>query len=337
LKYHPDKGGGKESEEKFKEVNEAYQVLSDPEKRKGYDQFGHNNPFDAGANGGGYQQYGGFNGQGFDINFEDLGGFGDIFETFFGGGAGTKARRKTKGHDVEAEIRINFEEAVFGTEKDFKLLKMVKCDACGGSGGEKGEMKTCPGCHGSGQIQEQARTIFGTFAQTVTCPECKGTGKVPEKICKKCNANGRVKDQETIKVKIPAGIDNGQTIRLSGMGEAGERGADNGDLYLRVNVAADRRFTREGQNILNEAQISFPQAALGTNLDIETLDGKVTLKIPAGTQSGKVFKLTGKGVPTLNGSRRGDQLVTVTVKTPTNLSRKQRQILEQFDKDNSWF
>jgi molecular chaperone DnaJ len=208
LKHHPDRGGGKEAEEKFKEANEAYQVLSDSQKRKQYDQFGHNGPFGQGAGAGGYQQYGGFNGQGFDINFEDLGGFGDIFETFFGGGGGgTRTRRQQRGQDIEAEIKISFEEAVFGAEKDFKLLKMVKCDACGGEGTEKGtSMKTCPSCQGKGSIQEQARTIFGTFAQNVTCPECRGTGKVPEKVCKKCNAQGRVKDQETIRLRYRLGL-----------------------------------------------------------------------------------------------------------------------------------
>lgn len=339
LKYHPDKGGGKESEEKFKEANEAYQVLSDKTKRQQYDQFGHNGPFGAGSGAGGYQQYGGFNGQGFDINFDDLGGFGDIFESFFGGGGASRGgTRQRRGADIQAEITIDFSDSVFGAEKDFTLLKMSECDRCNGTGAEpKSAMKTCPTCHGSGQVQTQARTIFGTFAQTAVCPECKGEGKIPEKKCTKCHGEGRLKRQETIKVKIPAGIANGQTIRISGKGEAGERGTQPGDLYLRINVRGDKRFERDGYNIISEANVSFPQAALGTTVTVETVDGEVTLKIPAGTQSGKVFKLSGKGVPHLNGTRRGDHLITVNVKTPTTLTKKQKQLLEEFEKEKGWF
>lgn len=339
LQYHPDKGGGKENEAKFKEINEAYSVLSDPEKRKAYDQFGHSGPFGAG-NGGfnqQYQQYGGFNGQNINFDFSDLGGFGDIFETFFGGGR-TSTKRKAKGADIEANIRIDFSEAVFGTEKDFKLLKMNVCDRCKGDGAEPGVgTKTCPTCHGKGQVQTQARTVFGTFAQTSTCPECHGLGKVPEKKCSKCNGAGRVKEQVTVKVKIPAGIDNGQIIRLESKGEAAEYGGESGDLFLHVRVNPDKKFERDGFNILGKAEISFPQASLGTTVEVETIDGKVKLKIPAGTQSGKVFKLSNRGIPKLNSKSRGDHLVRVLVKTPTNLSRKQKKLLEEFDSDKGWF
>jgi molecular chaperone DnaJ len=340
LKYHPDKGGGKESEAKFKEINEAYSVLSDPEKRKSYDQFGRN-PFGSGTNGqaGGfnYGQYGGFNGQGF--NYEDLGGFGDIFETFFGGGGrGRQATRQNRGADVEAEIKISFKEAVFGTETDFKLLIQNSCSRCKGSGAEPGKgTKTCPTCKGSGQVQSQTRTIFGTFAQTQTCITCHGTGKVPEENCAKCGGSGRVKEQVTVRVKIPAGVDEGTVIRLIGKGEAAERGGKPGDLYLKVRVTSDKRFERNGFDIENEVIVTFPQAALGTMVDVETIDGKVKLKVPAGTQSGKVFKLSGKGIPRLNGRGRGDHLVTVSVKTPTGLSRHQKKLLEEFDKDKGWF
>jgi molecular chaperone DnaJ len=339
LQFHPDKGGGKESEAKFKEVNEAYSVLSDPEKRKAYDQFGHNGPY--GAGGGGfnqqYQQYGGFNGQGSSFDFGDLGGFGDIFETFFGGG-GRATKRKAKGADIAAEIRVDFKEAVFGAEKDFKILKMNQCDRCKGNGSELGStMKTCPTCQGKGQVTTQARTIFGTFAQTETCPECRGKGEVPEKKCSKCGGAGRIKEQITLKVKIPAGIDSGQSIRLNGKGEAPEHGGQAGDLYLRINVNPDKRFEREGFNILSESEVTFPQATLGTTLDVETIDGKVKLKVPAGTQSGKVFKLSNRGVPRLSNKNRGDHLVTVSVKTPTNISRKQKKLLEEFDSDKGWF
>lgn len=350
MKHHPDRVGGtstdsaqaKEAEERFKEANEAYQILSDAKKRKQYDQFGHSGPFGAGngpSGAGGYQQYGGFNGGGFNVNMEDLGGFGDIFESFFGGGGASRgSRRAARGSDIQAELRIDFKEAVFGVEKDFTLLKQNQCDRCNGSGAEPGSgEKTCPTCNGNGQVQTEQHTIFGTFAQAAICPECHGKGKVPEKKCTKCHGEGRVREQVTIKVKIPAGVDNGQTIRVSGKGEAGEYGIPAGDLYLIVRVTPDKRFVRNGYNIESEVEISFPEAALGTTVDVETIDGKVTLKIPAGTQSGKVFKLSERGVAHLNGRQRGDHLVTVNVLTPTKLSGKQKKLLEEFAADKGWF
>ncbi len=342
MKYHPDKGGGAEAEAKFKEINEAYSVLSDATKRKNYDQFGHNGPFGAGngpsgTGGFNYQQYGGF-GQGVEFDMSDLGGFGDIFETFFGGGGRSTSRKAQKGNDIHAEIRIDFKEAVFGVEKDFNLLKMNTCSKCKGNGAEPGTtFKTCPTCHGSGQIQTQSRTIFGTFSSASICSDCFGKGKIPEKKCSKCSGEGRLKEQVTIKVKIPAGIDDAQKIRISGAGEAGKQGVPPGDLYLRVNINRDKKFSRSGFDILSEVEITFPQAALGSNVEVETVDGKLKLKIPAGTQSGKVFKLSDHGVPKLHSNKRGDHLVTVIVKTPTSLSRKQKQLLEEFDKDKSWF
>jgi len=349
MKHHPDRVGGtstdsaqaKEAEERFKEANEAYQILSDAQKRKQYDQFGHSGPFGAGngpSGAGGYQQYGGFNGGGFNVNMEDLGGFGDIFESFFGGGGGGRSSRTRKGADIQAELRIDFKEAVFGALKDFTLLKQNQCDKCKGSGAEPGSgEKTCPTCNGKGQVQTEQHTIFGTFAQATVCPECHGKGKVPEKKCTKCHGEGRVREQVTIKVKIPAGVDNGQTIRVSGKGEAGEYGIPAGDLYLIVRVTPDKRFVRNGYNIESEVEISFPEAALGTTVNVETIDGKVTLKVPAGTQSGKVFKLSERGVPHLNGRQRGDHLVTVNVLTPTKLSSKQKKLLEEFAADKGWF
>ena len=344
MKHHPDRGGGKESEENFKQANEAYQILSDSQKRQQYDQFGHNGPFGAGngpgANpyGAGGQQYGGFNSQGFNINMDDLGGFGDIFESFFGGGGGGGRSRTRRGADIQAEIRINFEEAVFGVEKDFSLLKMNGCDRCKGNGAEPGSGQvTCGTCHGKGQVQTEQRTIFGTFAQAAVCPECHGKGKVPEKKCTKCRGEGRLKEQVVLKVKIPAGIDNGQTIKVTGKGEAGEAGVPAGDLYLLIRVSTDKRFVRNGFNIEGETEITFPAAALGTTVDVETIDGKVTLKIPAGTQSGKVFRLSERGIPHLSGRHRGDHLVTILVRTPTKLSGKQKKLLEEFANDKGWF
>jgi molecular chaperone DnaJ len=340
MKYHPDKGGSKEDEEKFKEANEAYSVLSDAQKRKSYDQFGHANPGGAGNAGGNPYGggYGGFDASGFNINMDDLGGFGDIFETFFGGGGGRGRSRVRKGADVEADMRISFEEAVFGVERDFALLKMNNCDRCHGNGAEPGSaMKTCPTCHGQGQVQTEQRTIFGTFASAQVCPECHGERQVPEKKCTKCHGEGRLKEQVEIKVKIPAGINEGQTIKISGSGEAGEHGVPAGDLYLHIKVAGDKRFVRNGYNIENEVEISFPQAALGTTVEVETIDGILKLKVSAGTQSGKVFKLIDHGVPQLHGRQRGDHLVTVIVKTPTKLSAKQKKLLEEFDGGKGWF
>jgi molecular chaperone DnaJ len=343
MKHHPDKGGTKEDEEKFKEANEAYSVLSDAQKRKQYDQFGHANPNgagNAGGPGGWRPDAGGFSGGGYNINMDDLSGFGDIFETFFSGGGRSAGgrRRDVRGSDVEAELRISFTEAVFGAEKDFALLKMNSCDRCKGSGAEPGaSLKTCPTCHGKGQVQTEQHTIFGTFASAQVCPECHGEGKVPEKKCTKCHGEGRLKEQVEIKVKIPAGIADGQTIKISGKGEAGEHGVPAGDLYLHIRVASDKRFVRNGYNIESTVDIPFPEAALGTTVEVETIDGKVKLKVPAGTQSGKVFKLTDRGVPQLHGHGRGDHLVTVTVKTPTKLNSKQKKLLEEFSKGKGWF
>lgn len=341
LKYHPDKGGTKEDEVKFKEVNEAYQVLSNPEKRKAYDQFGHASPNMGGPGGAGFdwsqytQGFGG--GQGFNVNFEDLGGLGDIFETIFTGG-GRRSRRPRKGADIEARITIDFAYVIKGAEKEMVLDKYDPCDRCKGTGAEpeKGT-KTCPTCNGRGQVSKQTQTMFGTFAQTATCDSCGGSGKVPEERCRKCQGEGRTRERKPIKVKIPAGIESGQTIRLSGLGEAGPAGIPAGDLYLTVLIRTDSRFHREGANIYSETKISFPQAALGTTVDVETVEEKVNLKIPAGTQSGKVFRLSGRGLPHLNSSRKGDHFVTVIVETPNKLSRKQRQLLSDFENDKGWF
>lgn len=337
-KYHPHRNGPEASEAKMKELNEAYGILSDPQKRKAYDQFGHAEPFGAGAGAGGfdprqYQQ--GF--EGFNINFEDFGGLGDIFE-MFGGGGGRSRRRAQRGADIEAGFSIDFMDAVKGSEREIVLDKYNVCEKCRGSGAEPGSgKKDCPTCGGSGQVRLERRTIFGTFAQSTMCETCNGTGRVPEKPCTKCHGAGRVREKKSVKIKIPAGIDSGQSIRVAGQGEAGPAGTKPGDLYLTVMVKEDPRFHREGSNILSEAKITFPDAALGTTVDVETVEGNVKLRVPAGTQSGKVFKLSGKGMPRPNSAGRGDHLVTVTVETPSKLSRKQRQLLEDFKNDKSWF
>lgn len=326
--HHPDKKGGDEA--KFKEINEAYQVLGNKERRARYDQFG--SAYENGQAGGARGGFGGgFGAEGFNINMDDLGdifgGFGDIF----GFGGGQKRRQAARGHDLEVRLTIDFLEAVFGTEKTITLTKTVTCAKCAGSGAEPGsKIETCSTCKGSGHVTQIQRTIFGQMQMQTPCQTCHGEGKIITKPCTKCSGSGVTKEQVELTIKIPAGIDTGETIRLTGQGEAGPKGTPAGDLYVHVQVNHDRRFIRQGENIVSNAEITFPQAALGTSIDVETIDGNVSLKIPAGTQSGKVFMLKDKGVPSLRGRGRGDHLVTVIVKTPTNLSRKQKQLLEEF-------
>lgn len=335
--HHPDKGNGNAA--KFKEINEAYQVLSNPQKRQAYDQFGHAGPGMGGTPGGGfdwsqYQQ--GFGGQGFNVNFEDLGGLGDIFDMFTGGRG--RERRRAKGADIEASISIDFMEAVKGTEREITLEKYDACEKCGGTGAQKGSgTKTCPTCKGAGQVQQKRQTMFGVFATSAPCEECHGTGKVPEKECEACKGAGRIRERKPFKVKIPAGIDSGQSIRLEGKGEAGPAGVPAGDLYLTVMVKNNSKFERRGTDVLSEVKISFPKAALGTAVDVETVEGDVKLKIPAGTQSGKVFRLSGKGIKDIHSERKGDHLVTVKVETPTHLTKKQKELLSEFEEKKGWF
>lgn len=330
-KHHPDKAGGDEA--KFKEINEAYQVLGNKDRRARYDQFG--SAFENGQAGGGQGQWGGFNGgQGFNINMDDLGdlfgSFGDMFG--FGGQRGGR-RRSSRGADIEARLDISFMEAVFGAEKTVHLSKAITCSHCQGNGAEPGsKIETCPQCHGSGTINQTQRTIFGQMQVQTVCPTCHGEGKKIATPCKKCNGSGTVKERVELTVKIPAGIDNGETIRLSGQGEAGEKGSQAGDLYLHIIVQSDKRFERYGTTIKSKTHINFPQAALGTTIDITTVDGEVSLKIPAGTQSGKVFILRGKGVPSLRSKTRGDHEVEVIVDTPTHLTKQQKELLERFEK-----
>ncbi|HSX24090.1 MAG TPA: molecular chaperone DnaJ [Candidatus Saccharimonadales bacterium] len=332
VEHHPDKGG---DETKFKEISEAYEVLKDDKKRQRYDQFGHAGV--GGSTGGGnpFEGFSGFGGQGQEIHFDfgDL-GLGDIFGNFFGGNAGGRSQRQARGRDVETTVEIDFEQAVFGTEIDLNLRLEDTCEHCKGTTVEPGhEMVTCDECKGSGQVVTATRTIFGNIQQAQTCPKCKGLGKVPEKACTVCHGKGtKSKDQE-IRLKVPAGIDDdGATIRLREHGEAIAHGPK-GDLYVHIRVRPHKQFTREGDLILSETHIGMVEAALGTEIEIETVDGLVKMKVPAGTQSGTDFKLSGHGVPHLKRDSRGAHIVTVLVDTPTKLTKQQQELLEQL-KDN---
>jgi molecular chaperone DnaJ len=326
LEHHPDKGG---SAEKFKEANEAYQVLSDAGKRAQYDRFGSVPEGASGFGGQGGFNGQGFGGQGFNINMDDLGdifgGFGDLF------GAGNSARERSQtGRDIQIDAKIDFHDAVFGTDFSAEIMKANRCSHCSGTGGEPGaKQDDCKTCHGSGRVTQSRNTMFGVFQTTGTCPDCRGAGKKYERNCAVCHGTGAVRERQAIKVRIPAGVDDGNTIRVAGSGEAGERGAGAGDLYVKVRVKDDPKFDRHGDDVCSEVNIPFADAALGVTAPVETVDGNVELKIPAGTQPGTVIKLKGRGVPHLRNDGRGDQLVTVNIEVPKKLSKKQKQLLEE--------
>jgi molecular chaperone DnaJ len=327
VQHHPDKEGGDET--KFKEINEAYEVLKDSEKRQRYDQFGHAGVGGAAGGGGGnpFEGFSGFQGQ--NINF-DFGDMGDLFGSFFGGGQGRNQPRR--GRDIETSIDLTFEEAVFGVEKTLKLSIDAPCEHCKGNGAEPGyDLKACDTCKGSGQVVTVMRTILGNVQQATTCPTCKGSGKVPEKACSVCGGKGVKRKEQSIDLKIPAGIDDGATIRLREYGEA-TQGGSRGDLYVHVRVKAHKKFTREGDLILSHEKVDMVTATLGGEIDVETVDGVVTMKVPAGTQSGTDFKLSGHGVKHPRGDSRGAHIVTLNVETPTKLSKKQKELLEEFKK-----
>jgi len=328
IEHHPDRGG---DEAKFKELNEAYEVLKDPSKKQRYDQFGHAGVGGNGGSGNPFEGFGGFGGgqgsQNFD--FGDL-GLGDIFNSFFGGGQGGRSQQRSRGRDVEARIEITFEQAVFGTEADLQLDLEDSCSHCKGTTAEPGyELKTCDTCKGSGQVVTAMRTVFGNIQQAAVCPTCKGTGKVPEKVCTVCKGSGTERRRQTVRLKVPAGIDDGATIRLREHGEAIANGPK-GDLYVNIRVKPHKQFTREGDIILSEEHINMVDGALGAELQVQTVDGPVTMKVPAGSQSGSDFKLSGHGVPHIKSEQRGPHIVTLIVDTPTKLSKDQKELLEQF-------
>ena len=327
-KYHPDMNpGDKEAEEKFKEINEANEVLSDPEKKARYDQFGFagvDPNYGAGAGAGGAYGAGGF----------DFGDLGDIFGSFFGGGfGGTRANPNapTRGESLRTSVNISFEEAAFGCDKDVSIDRVEQCPDCHGSGCAKGTTaEVCPDCRGSGVIQQRRQTPLGYMSTSSPCPRCGGKGRIIHQPCPTCGGKSMIRRRKTIQVHIPAGIDNGQTISLRGQGNAGRNGGPAGDLLIVVSVRPHEIFRREGTSVLCEAPITFTQAVLGAELEIPTIDGKVKYTIPEGTQSGTTFRLKGKGIPGLNGRGRGDQYVTVNIETPRNLNREQKEALRKF-------
>ena len=321
--YHPDINKADDAAEKFKEIKEAYEILSDDQKRAQYDQFGHTNP-NQGFGGGGFS--GDFGG--------GFGGFEDIFSTFFGGGGGGRRRDPNaprQGSDLQYTMTISFEDAVFGKETTIEIPREENCDTCKGTGAKSGtKVETCSHCSGSGQVNVEQNTPFGRIVNRSTCPHCRGTGKhIPNK-CTSCSGTGKVKKRKKINVKIPAGIDDGQQLRVTGQGEPGVNGGPSGDLYVVFHVREHEFFERDGDDVYCEVPLTFAQAALGDDIQVPTLHGKVSLKIPAGTQTGTRFRLKGKGIPNVHGRGQGDQHIIVKIVTPKKLSEKQKQLLKEF-------
>lgn len=332
-KYHPDKGG---DAEKFKQVSEAYQILSNQEKRAQYDQYGR--VFEGGGPSAGSGQAG-FGGAGFDFgNFDfndiDLGDmFGDIFG--FGGGRAAKKRAMNRGQDIEVEIKMDLKDAFAGLKKTIYLDKMANCQRCAGTGGEPGtKVQECFTCRGTGEVQEVKRTMFGQMARMAVCPECKGQSKIPEKPCNVCQGEGRLRQEQKIEVNIPAGVDSGQVLKVEGAGDTGIRGERAGDLYLRISVKTHPIFHRKGDDLLMEKEIPFSMSALGGEVEIKTIDNNtLSLKVPSGLQTGKVFKISGKGIPHFSGWGKGNLFIQLIVKTPEKLTKKQKDLLEKMKEE----
>jgi molecular chaperone DnaJ len=318
MQFHPDRNpDNPTAAERFKECSEAYEVLSDPDKRRSYDMFGH-----AGVTPGAGSGFSGF--EGF--------GFGDIFDTFFGGGgAGSRTRRQsTRGEDLRYDLTITFEEAFTGVEKVVDLPRLVPCQTCSGSGAQPGTgTETCSACGGAGQVRRQAQSIFGSVVNITTCPSCGGEGRILRTPCHDCRGQGRLQQQRRLRISIPPGVDNGSQVRLSGEGEAGFRGGPPGDLYVVLRVKPHPQLRRQDQDTIYELRVNMMQAALGDTIEVPTLDGAVEITIPAGTQYGQTFRLPGKGMPSLRGGRRGDQFVTIQVLVPKDLTGEQKALLRK--------
>lgn len=318
-KYHPDLNKEADAETKFKEATEAFEVLSDETKRAEYDQYGHNGPG---------QGFGGFGGGGGADGF----GFEDIFSTFFGGsGRRRDPNAPQKGTDLQYTMTVEFMDAIFGKETEVEIPREEECDTCDGTGAKKGtSVKTCTECNGSGEVSFAQNTPFGQVVNRRTCPTCQGTGKIIPEKCETCHGKGRVRKNKVINVSIPAGVDQGQRLRVAGQGEAGINGGPPGDLYIVFNVRPHKRFIRQEDDIILELSLTFPQASLGDELEVPTVHGKVKLKIPAGTQNGTTFRLRGKGVPNVHGHGTGDQHVIVNVLTPKKMTERQKELLREF-------
>jgi len=326
MKYHPDRNpGNKEAEEKFKEAAEAYEVLSDPEKRQRYDRFGSD-----GVKGGGA---GGFGGIDFDLSdalrtfMSGFGGFGDLF------GESSRQSGPPRGQDLQIRLKLTLEEVATGVEKQIKIKRWVQCEACHGSGAASSDaVRTCPDCGGSGQIRQVSRSLFGQFVNIASCPRCGGSGRIIQKPCTSCTGSGRKKGESQVRVKIPAGVSTGNYLTLHGEGDAGPKGGPSGDVIVLIQEAPDERFERHGDDVLYKLRVGYSQAVLGDEIQIPTLQGKAKLEIEPGTQSGKILRMKGKGIPHLHGSGRGDQLVLIHVWTPEKISKEVKGILQQLAK-----
>ncbi len=328
--HHPDKGG---DPKKFKEINEAYQVLSDPQKRQQYDQYGQT--FEQAQARGGFSGFNDFRDfSSFTEAFGGDGGFGDVFSDLFGGGRRTSSGRESRGGDISLDVEITLEEAASGLEKTLDIFKAASCERCRGKGGEPGsKSKTCQTCGGKGRIEKKQRVAFFSFSQVVQCPDCGGRGESFEKKCSACGGDGRVRRNVSLKVKIPAGIQDGQTIKVSEQGETGAFNARPGDLYLNVHVKPHSRFKRAGDNLYQKNEISFAQAVLGGKIEVETLDGRGVLKIPAGTESGVRLLIKGRGMPRLQKRGKGDMIVEVKIRVPKNISSKLKDSLKEIEEE----
>lgn len=323
-KYHPDVCKEPDAEAKFKEVQEAYEVLSDSTKRQQYDQFGHDGPM------------GGAGFDGFNFNGGGFGGFEDIFSSFFGGGSRSQTRNgPARGRNIKTSITLTFEEAAFGVEKEITLNKLETCKDCSGTGAMSGkDIETCPKCHGRGRVIVEQNSFFGRVQTETTCPNCNGKGKIIKNKCTTCHGEGRIKTVSKLKVRIPSGVEDEQTLTVSGKGEAGPNGGMNGDLYININVKPHDLFERDGVNLYMEMPITFSQAALGDSVEVPTLDGKCLLKIPSGTQTGTKFRLPGKGIKNGRTGETGNLYVIVKIITPTKLSSEQKELFKKLSKTN---
>jgi len=342
MQYHPDRPGG--DEKKFKEINEAYQVLGDTEKRNKFDQFGSDFESQGGFGGGaGWEDFmraargqggGGFGDGNFSFNFGGV-DLGDIFGDFFGGGGNSRrGQRQARGNDIQVDVQVEFKEACFGVEKELSLRMQSKCDVCRGSGSEPGsKLDTCHTCKGQGQVVQMQRTFLGSMQAVATCPDCNGRGQKASKKCKHCGGDGILSKTNNIQVKIPAGIDDNQSIRLTGHGEAAPHSGQSGDLYVRIHVKLQNIFQRDGFDVYTENEISFPQAVLGDKIDVETIDGTIKVVVPEGTESGQLIRLKGRGIQHLERSVRGDHYVRVKIRVPKRPSRGVKKILQELESE----